>query len=271
MAYRLIWVTDPHLEFLAEDADRKALFLEELGNTPGEAVLITGDVSNAANLEGDLELLAQLNKPIYFLLGNHDFYGGSMAGSIDLAQRAAKRYPEKLIYLDAAWTIRLTDRTKLIGVNGFADGLSGRGPRTRVRLSDFFHIENFASLQSDVARFNLMRTLAQAATDKLRRKLIAAAADSDRVIVATHVPPFVDSSFHAGQVGSPEYLPFFSCPTMGQMLLEIAEQFPRVRYEVFAGHTHSPAPLYEPVPNLSVEVDGAEYGSPKISKVLEAR
>jgi 3',5'-cyclic-AMP phosphodiesterase len=269
MAYGLIWVTDPHLEFLAEDAERKALFLEELVNASGDAVLITGDVSNAANLDRDLELLAQLNKPVYFLLGNHDFYGGAMAGSIELAQRAAKRYPDKLIYLDTTWSIRLTNQTKLIGVNGFADGLAGRGFRTRVRINDFFHIENFVSLQSDAARFNLMRTLAQAATDKLKRKLIATAAESDRVIVATHVPPFVDSSFHEGQVGSPEYLPFFSCPTMGQMLLEIAEQFPRVLFQVFAGHTHSPAPLYQPVPNLSVEVDGAQYGSPKISNVLE--
>lgn len=32
---------------------------------------------------------------------------------------------------------------------------------------------------------------------------------------------------------------------------------------------HSPAPLYRPVKNLSVEVDGAQYGNPRISRVLE--
>ena len=267
--YRLLWVTDPHLEFLADDPDERALFLEELFNEPGDAVLITGDVSNAANLEMDLEGLAQLNKPVYFLLGNHDFYGGTIGGSIELVQRAVKRFPDHLIYLDEAWVIRLTGQTKLVGVNGFADGLAGRGARTKARINDFFQIENFVSLHTDAARFNLMRALAQSATDKLRRKLIAAAPESDRVIIGTHVPPFIDSSFHEGEVGSPEYLPFFSCPTIGQMLLEIADQFPRVRFEVFAGHTHSPAPLYQPAPNLSVEVDGAQYGSPKISRVLE--
>jgi Icc protein len=269
MPYRLLWVTDPHLEFLSEERDRKTRFLEVLSNESADAVLITGDVSNAANLEEDLNCLAQLNKPAYFVLGNHDFYGDTIAGSIEVARRAVGRYPERLIYLDDSWVIRLTSQTKLIGVNGFADGLSGRGWRTTARINDFFQIQNFVALPSDAARFNLMRTLAQAATDKLRRKLMAAAPESDRVIIATHVPPFIDSSFHEGKIGSPEYLPFFSCPTMGKILLEIAEQFPSIRFEVFAGHTHSPALLYQPLQNLSVEVDGAQYGSPKISRVLE--
>jgi hypothetical protein len=89
------------------------------------------------------------------------------------------------------------------------------------------------------------------------------------VIVGTHVPPFIESSFHEGKIGGPEYLPFFSCPTMGGMLLEVAEQFPEVLFQVLAGHTHSPAPLYRPVKNLSVDVDGAQYKNPRISRVLE--
>ena len=73
MTYRLLWVTDLHLEFLSEEPDRKAQFLEVLFNESADAVLITGDVSNADNLEEDLNCLAQLNKPVYFILGNHDF------------------------------------------------------------------------------------------------------------------------------------------------------------------------------------------------------
>jgi hypothetical protein len=81
----------------------------------------------------------------------------------------------------------------LIGVNVFADGLAGKGSKTRARINDFFHTQKFASLQSDNGRFNLMRTL-------------------------------------------------------GRMLLDIAERFPKVEFEVvFAGHTHSPAPMYRPV------------------------
>jgi 3',5'-cyclic-AMP phosphodiesterase len=167
MAYRLLWVTDLHLEFLSEERDRKAQFLEVLFNESADAVLITGDVSNATNLEEDLNCLAQLNKAVYFVLGNHDFYGGTIAGSIEVAQRAVARHPERLIYLDDAWLNRLTSKIKLIGVNGFADGLAGRGWRTTARSNDFCQIQNFVALASEIARFNLMRTLAQAATDKL--------------------------------------------------------------------------------------------------------
>jgi hypothetical protein len=59
MAYRLFWVTDPHLESLSEERDRKAQFLEVLFNESADTFLITGDVSNADNLEEDPTCLAQ--------------------------------------------------------------------------------------------------------------------------------------------------------------------------------------------------------------------
>jgi 3',5'-cyclic-AMP phosphodiesterase len=253
----------------AAGASTRARFLQELCQEPADAILITGDITNAANLKTELECLAQLDRPVYFILGNHDFYGGTITGSSDIAKKVAKDYRERLIYLDDTWIVRLTNTATLIGVNGFGDGLAGKGSKTRARMNDFFHIQNFASLQNDSGRFNLMRTLAENATKKLERKLLAAAPDSDRVVIATHVPPFIESSFHEGKIGSAEYLPFFACPTMGRMLLDIAERFPKVEFEVFAGHTHSPAPVYRPVQNLTVTVDGAEYGNPKISRVLE--
>ncbi len=70
----------------------------------------------------------------------------------------------------------------------------------------------------------MTRTLAEAATDKLRRKLLVAA--SDHVIVCTHVPPFIEGSFHEGKVGDPEYLALLSCPTMGGTLRETALGIP---------------------------------------------
>jgi predicted MPP superfamily phosphohydrolase len=81
MAYRLVWVTDPHLEFLRKESFMRTCFLGELFNEEAAAILITGDVSNASNLESDLATLAQLNKPVYFVLGNHDYYGGTIGAS----------------------------------------------------------------------------------------------------------------------------------------------------------------------------------------------
>jgi hypothetical protein len=46
-----------------------------------EAVLLGGDIAEAGSLEGFLRLLAgRLHTPLYFVLGNHDFFGGNVAG-----------------------------------------------------------------------------------------------------------------------------------------------------------------------------------------------
>ena len=114
--FRALWVTDPHLEFLIDDAFTRAQFLEELRQEPADAILITGDNTNAANLKTELEGLAHLDRPVYFILGNHDFYGGTITGSSDIAKKVAKDYRERLIYLDDTWIVRLTNTATLIGV-----------------------------------------------------------------------------------------------------------------------------------------------------------
>ena len=169
--FRTLWVTDPHLEFLTDDASTRAQFLQELRQEPADAIQITGDITNAANLKTELERLAQLDGPVYFILGNHDFYGGTITGSSDIAKKVAKDYRERLIYLDDTWIVRLTNTATLTGVNGFADSLAGKGSKTKARINDFFHIQNFASLQNDSGRFNLMRTLAENATEKARKEV----------------------------------------------------------------------------------------------------
>ena len=136
--FRTLWVTDPHLEFLTDDASTRAQFLQELRQEPADAILITGDITNAANLKTELERSAELDRPVYFILGNHDFYGGgTITGSSDIAKKVAKDHRERLIYLDDTWIVQLTNTATLIGVNGFADGLAGKGSKTRARINDF--------------------------------------------------------------------------------------------------------------------------------------
>ena len=44
-------------------------------------MLITGDIANARTVTGWLERIDDAwERPIYFVLGNHDFYGGSIVG-----------------------------------------------------------------------------------------------------------------------------------------------------------------------------------------------
>lgn len=69
---RLAWLTDIHLNFL-EDSERRR-FLETVA-TQADALAISGDIGESPSSIGYLQEMEEiLRKPIYFVLGNHDFY-----------------------------------------------------------------------------------------------------------------------------------------------------------------------------------------------------
>jgi len=74
---KLIWLSDIHLEFPTDKVVRT--FIARVAGEKPDAILITGDISNAVRIKYHLGLLATLSCPIYFVLGNHDFYEGSFA------------------------------------------------------------------------------------------------------------------------------------------------------------------------------------------------
>src|SRR4051794_13094790 len=75
---RLAWLTDIHLNFVGP-GNVDALCRSVLDAGAG-AVLLTGDVAEAPDLVEQLEGLDdRLGLPVYFVLGNHDFYRGSIA------------------------------------------------------------------------------------------------------------------------------------------------------------------------------------------------
>lgn len=74
---KLVWVTDIHLNFL-EYSDRKR-FYQDIVATDSNAVLVSGDIAEAPTISDILEEMDQhISKPIYFVLGNHDYYQSSV-------------------------------------------------------------------------------------------------------------------------------------------------------------------------------------------------
>ena len=77
---QVAWMTDIHLDFI-EDSNQIERFCRNIVEANPDAVLIGGDIAVAATVEESLLMLAKhLQRPIYFVLGNHDFYKGSIAG-----------------------------------------------------------------------------------------------------------------------------------------------------------------------------------------------
>lgn len=118
---RIAWLTDIHLEFVQSDLDIRALCDSVRASTP-DYVLLGGDTCTAQCLEASFARLEkELQLPIYFVLGNHDFYNGSIRDIRTLAQTISQT-SRWLRWLNLAGVVELTAETGLVGHDSWADG-----------------------------------------------------------------------------------------------------------------------------------------------------
>lgn len=262
-ATRLAWLTDLHLDFV-DETDRAALAAGVV-EARVDGVVITGDVAMAADVVETIDELAHaVHVPVWFVLGNHDFYGGSIADV--RARAAASTSLGGPPWLEAAGAVRLGASTALVGVDGWGDARLGDFAGSRVVLNDFLRIDELAGLHRAVLRERLT-ALGDAAAAVLRPALDRALASADHVVVATHVPPFRDACWHQGAVSADDWLPFFACGAVGDVLGNAAANHPHVQFTVLCGHTHGAGEV-RITDNLLVLTGGAEYGEPKIQGVF---
>lgn len=265
-AARLGWATDVHLNFLSR-SDLEA-FCGALAASPAEAFVITGDIAEAPSLERLLNALADaVARPVYFVLGNHDAYRGSIARA-RAAARALTEASPWLRYLPAVGVVELAAGTALIGHDGWADARLGNFARSPVVLNDYVLIEELARANRDWRLlFAALHRLGDEAAAYVRRALAEALPRYPRVLVATHVPPFREACWHEGEISNDDWLPHFTCEAVGEALLDAARAHPDRRIEVLCGHSHG-AGVAEIRPNLRVRTGGAEYGEPVLQDVI---
>jgi 3',5'-cyclic AMP phosphodiesterase CpdA len=262
MDVRLAWLTDIHLDFL-DPGQRTALGAAVRAEKP-DAVVVTGDIATAPTVIDLIEQLARLaGVPLYFVLGNHDFYRGSVA---DVRARAAS-HTRDARWLPASGVIRLDATTALVGVDGWGDARLGDFAGTQVMLNDFFLIDELARLPRAELRARLEAYGDESAT-QLRTLLAEALAWAQHVIVATHIPPFREACWHEGVISNDDWLPFFTCKATGDALRETFAAHPRARATVLCGHTHSSGQA-DLLPNLRVLTGAAEYGAPRVQSLIE--
>src|SRR3954465_13096810 len=78
-AFRLAWATDIHLEF-CDDAAIDG-FLRSVATAGPNALVVSGDIGQSTSVSALLSRIENATDyPIYFVLGNHDYYHGSIAG-----------------------------------------------------------------------------------------------------------------------------------------------------------------------------------------------
>ena len=265
---QLTWLTDIHLNFIDDDARRK--FYHEIVDTQCDAVLISGDIAEAPCLVDMLNEMANyVKKPIYFILGNHDYYRGQVNGLRETITSLTKTH-DQLFWLPASGIQRLNNSTILLGQDGWADGRLGDYQNSRVVLNDSRMIADLfqEKILGKLQLLEKMQQLADTDANQLQSNLVQAISQNPKkIIVLTHVPPFKEACMHNGKVSDEDWLPYFSSKVVGDVLMKIAEENPVIEFLVLSGHTHSEA-KYHPINNLIVEVGKAEYCRPTIQKII---
>ena len=267
---KLAWATDIHLDHAGESARRK--FCQSV-KEQADALVVTGDIAESRILGSALTALAALTeRPVYFVLGNHDFYRGSIA---DTRRQVAYVVgdTEGLVYLSQSGVVELTPNTALVGHDGWADGRLGDLDRSEVILNDFLLIDELRcwrdrdTLDKPALR-RVLEALGDEAAGYLKGVLAPAAEKYPHVIIATHVPPFREAAWYQGRPSGDDFLPFFACKAVGESLLEAARSYPGRQILVLCGHTHDGGEL-EVLENLRVVTGPAEYGKPEIQQIIE--
>ena len=108
---KIIWITDPHLNFV--DSAKLDDFCYKITSLNPNVVFLGGDIADSASLvDKILTLEKKIQCPIYFVLGNHDYYHSSISSVREQVQKISNS-SSYLQYLTDTDIVKLTSNTCL--------------------------------------------------------------------------------------------------------------------------------------------------------------
>lgn len=261
----LVWCTDIHLNFL-NSKESKFSSIENFGsflrnevNNDNAILVISGDISESPNLKN--HLLALYNgwgKKIYFVLGNHDYYKASFEETENLVREFVLNNSDFIWLNDNPIDL---GSIILCGNGSWYDGKSGKINHNN-RLNDFYLIKDLKSLYYD----NLSQTIAdkaQACTLQAKKVLDEACKFKKDIFFITHVSPFPDISSYKRY----DSFPYSSNISMGNMLVDLANDNPEIKFTVLSGHNHTYGNV-NICDNLCAKIGKANYYAPDIAEIF---
>ena len=262
---RLIWTTDPHMNHVRDDAWQR--WVDDHKTYHPDAILLTGDLSEGDDVARQLRRLANVfSVPIFFVLGNHDFYNSSI-GQTRADVIAASRDTLSLHYLTDSSPIELQDHVFLLGDDGWGDATVGDYEGSTIQLNDFRLIKDFSNVDPAMWK-RLLREQGEQSAERLRAKLDLIPDDAAQILVMTHVPPFREACWYMGKTTDDNWAPFFVCGCVGRVLSDYASRHLSCQTTVICGHTHHDG-IAKMSDNLTVYTGAADYGRPAIEAVID--
>jgi predicted MPP superfamily phosphohydrolase len=260
----LSWLTDPHLNFLRPPV--MEAFSDHLADSCSDALIISGDIAEAPSILPLMDILdRKLGCPIYFVLGNHDYYRGSITDTRDRV-RTWSRQSRRTRWLPDIGVTSLTEETALIGHGSWSDGRVGDFMGSSVWINDYRYIHELTCNTRNEVHRRIME-LGDEAADYLETILEEALQTHRHVLLVTHSPPFAEACWHEGKAVVNDWTPHFTCQAVGQRLVEVMDAHPDQSLQVVCGHTHGEGEV-QIRPNIHVRTGGAEYNAPQLQEPI---
>lgn len=257
---QILWVTDIHEDSCTPESLN--LFIEEIARHDAPAVLVGGDTSNGQKSLDFLEILAEkTGKSLYFVLGNHDFYGHKIHDIREKAFALSQRNPN-IHYLSDGDVCSLSESTGLIGHDGWADGRVGDFIQSTVSLGDYFLIDDLKDREGKEL-LDILHQLGDEAAEILGNSLEKALKKFSKIIMITHVPPFKEVCCYHGMPCDDNWGPHFVCDAMGKKIFSLMKAHPDVEILVLCGHSHTNAEA-QILPNVRAVAAESILGAPSI-------
>ena len=262
---KYIWLTDTHFNFLSEP-DLVSFYLK-LEAEKADGIFLTGDVSTGPHLTKHLLWLEKVVRtPIYFVLGNHDYYRSSFT-EVENKMTKIMQSNENIRYLSVSEPISLTKDVALVGHDGWYDA-RWRDPITPfIFIWDWYFVKDFRALFGIKERLDLVRERALLAAEFIEKSLQKAFESHSTVYMLTHFPPWPEVSNKYYGLIEKFWMPYNSSKIMSDYIERVMVSRPDKNLVILAGHTHIKRTL-EISPNIKIIVGDAEFGKPQIQDIL---
>jgi 3',5'-cyclic-AMP phosphodiesterase len=260
MKRKFLWYSDTHFNFTLPWTRHN--FVNKIKEESPAGLILSGDIACGLTIENTLRFFAKKieNFPIYFVLGNHDYYGTSFKATIDAVKRLTKEYPW-LHWLTDHDIIEISEDVAIIGDDGWYDARLGN-PIYIAYNFDWIMVSEFRQLKTFEDKFMYGQRLADESTKRIKAKLLKALEKYKTVYILTHMPPWAEASRGVGSEIGEFWLPYNINSGLGKMIEEVMLEHDNKNVNVLAGHTHVPA-IVHVQHNIECLVQGGKYlGTP---------
>jgi len=251
---KYVWITDTHFNVREKTIIADLKKIESiLQQESADGLILSGDISIASKLVFQLGMLEQaVKKPIYFTLGNHDFWGAAY-DDVDRVMKELTLISPFLKYLPSSEYQQIGATTCLIGANTWYDAILGKSD-TFLVMGDWIKMKDYVTafegntlsetvpmtMKQHNAIVEVSRQLSRKAVDQVVKGIKAAMRNNFKnIVIVSHVPPFQEVCMHKENPSDKNYLPWYTSKLLGDAIMIAAKQLPDCNFTVLCGHTHT--------------------------------